>query len=57
MFIKLTCRLSSCLLIQHLFGELTHRFMMLNETVRQFPEKVQEQPTTRKPADKFYEHR
>jgi len=36
MFIKLTCRLSSCPLIQHLFGELTHRFIQNNETIRQF---------------------
>jgi hypothetical protein len=43
MFIKLTCRLSTCLQIQHLFGELTLLFLILNETARQFTEKVQEQ--------------
>ena len=53
MFIKLACRLSSCLLVQHLFSQLTHRFMILNETVRQLTEQVQEQQTNGKPAGKF----
>ena len=57
MFIKLTCRLFSCLLLLNHFGELTRRFIDNHETARQFIEQVLNHQKTRKPAGKFYEHR